>query len=82
MYVLVRQWSTQGSFWLHLGVKKSLCPFSQAYTLSNTEFTGGILKKRIKNTEKVQTEPLCDQTKQDRKQIFEGILFFKATNNT
>ena len=25
---------------------------------------------------------LFNQTKQDRMQIFEGILFFKATNNT
>ena len=33
-------------------------------------------------TQKVKQAAFLNQTKQDRMQIFKGILFFKATNNT
>ena len=47
---------------------------------SETEWTAGVLKKKIKaNTQSYRT--VFNQTKQDRMQIFKGNLFFEATNN-
>ena len=37
---------------------------------------------RSKNRHKRLNRTLINQTKQDRKQNFEGMLFFKVTNNT
>ena len=39
-------------------------------------------RPRSKTHKKRSNRTLLNQTKQDRVRIFEGILFFKATNNT
>ena len=55
------------------------------YKSSETELTAGVLKKTTTqkaHTHKGLNRTLFNQTKQDRTQFFEGILFFKSTNNT
>ena len=48
---------------------------------SKTELTASILKKDPKTHKRIK-RMLFNQAKQDRKQIFKEMLFFKAINNT